>query len=232
MLSFFTGDLSPLEKIIKNYDVNRDGTFSISEVKAIVQDMDAAKKNARNMGRLAGVVVLIVMLLCGALLGLMFAANEASKEEHTQPGGRKVDLDGSIVKVANDQMQVVPDGQMKTRTLTDPKLEEGPEQAQTMSVAQALSERTLSSSLPDEAFTELKTLRLDGPDGDEVFVSVNVLATARYKNKASRCGTIVVIYTHLGEVTLDGEDIYFEERIQDSFTAAGFKTTILDHSNF
>jgi hypothetical protein len=232
-----SGDLSPLEQTIKKYDTDKNGTFSIAEVKAIVQDMETAKKSAKNMGRLAGAILIVSLCLMGVLLGLMFAANEASKESHTD-GGTQKDLAGNVVKMANDQMEVGPDGQMKSRAdAGGRRLQDGtsgPETSPVMSIATATSEATLSSSLSDEAFTQMKTLRLDGPNSNEVFVSMNVLATARYRNKASRCGTIVVIYTHLGEVTLDGEDIYFEERITGAFAAAGFETThgILESTNF
>jgi hypothetical protein len=101
-----------------------------------------------------------------------------------------------------------------------------------VSVAAATVAAPLSSLLSDEAFTEMKTLHLKGPNSDKDFVNMNVLATARYSNKASRCGTIVVVFTHLGQITLDGTDIYFEERIAHAFTAAGFTTSILEYSNF
>lgn len=101
-----------------------------------------------------------------------------------------------------------------------------------VAVAAATVAAPLSSRLSDEAFTEMKTLNLKGPNSDEDFINMDVLATARYSNKASRCGTVVVIFTHLGQITLDGTDIYFEERIANAFTAAGFSTTMLEFSNF
>jgi hypothetical protein len=226
------GQLSALEEICQKYDTNGDGSFSIVEVKAIVEDMQTAKTRAKNMGRLAAAIALISIVLCGVLLGLMFAANEASKESHVN-GAVQKDLSGNTVQVASSDMLIGADGQMKKRT--DPaarRLESGPEEQTTMSVAAALSEAPLSSLLSDEAFKEMKTLTLKGPNSEKDFVSMTVLATARYSNKASRCGTIVVIYTHLGEVTLDGTDIYFEERIAHSFTQAGFATTVLEKSNF
>ena len=49
------------------------------------------------MGRLAAVITLVGLALCGALLGLMFAANEASKEGHVD-GPVSVDLNGHPVQ--------------------------------------------------------------------------------------------------------------------------------------
>jgi hypothetical protein len=91
------GKLSPIEEICKKYDTDGDGTFSIQEVKEIVRDMDSAKNQAKNMGRLAAAVAIVAICLCGALLGLMFAANEASKEGHVK-GAVSVDLNGNPVE--------------------------------------------------------------------------------------------------------------------------------------
>jgi len=88
------GKLSDLERICMKYDTNNDGNFSMLEVEAIVKDMQTAQKEAKNMGRLALAVAIVGLLFCGALLGLMFAANEASKESHVK-GSVLVDLSGN-----------------------------------------------------------------------------------------------------------------------------------------
>jgi hypothetical protein len=227
------GALSPLEKLSQKYDKNGDGKFTLVEVQAIIRDMTEAKKEAKNASRLAAIVTFVALLACGVLLGLVLAANEASKESHVS-GSVQVDLSGNPLQVASNDFAIGPNGQMLLReqASTGRRLEEGPAPKSALSVAQAMTEAPISSLLSDDAFKEMTTLTLQGPNSDEDFVSMSVLATARYSNKASRCGTIVVIYTHLGEVTLDGTDIYFEERIAHSFTQAGFATTVLDRSNF
>ena len=55
------------------------------------------RQQAKNMGRLAAAVAIVGICLCGALLGLMFAANEASKEGHVK-GAVSVDLNGNPVE--------------------------------------------------------------------------------------------------------------------------------------
>ena len=83
--------------MMAKYDTDGNGTFSAMEVREIVRDMSRAKKEARNMGRLAAAVAIAGILLAAALLGLMFAANEASKEQHVK-GGVSVDLDNKPVE--------------------------------------------------------------------------------------------------------------------------------------
>jgi len=91
------GKLSAVEEMMKKYDTDGDGTFSIQEVKEIVRDMESAQKQAKNMGRLAAAIAVVGLVLCAALLGLMFAANEASKEGHID-GSVSVDLTGRPVQ--------------------------------------------------------------------------------------------------------------------------------------
>jgi len=94
------GKLSDLERVCMKYDTNADGTFSMLEVKAIVQDMQTAKKQAKNMGRLAAGIAIVSLLICGALFGLMFAANEGSKESHVKGSQPALTAKGGSLLVA------------------------------------------------------------------------------------------------------------------------------------
>ena len=79
------------------YDVNGDGVFSAEEVRNIVRDLEDTEEKAKNMGRLALAVTVGGFALCLALIGLMVAANEASKENHVD-GAVNVDLSGNPVQ--------------------------------------------------------------------------------------------------------------------------------------
>ena len=71
-----------MERTCKKYDVDGDGVFSILEVERIVEDMQSAKKEATNMFRVAIAAIFTSLIMCGVLMGLMFAANEVRKESH------------------------------------------------------------------------------------------------------------------------------------------------------
>jgi len=94
------GYLDEVETLCRKYDRNGDGTFSATEVKNIVRDVQEAQKTARNLTRLLVVVVVLAVGVCATLLGLMFAANEVSKENHTSQSGELVTLAGGAVKTA------------------------------------------------------------------------------------------------------------------------------------
>ena len=80
---------SELEKACAKYDTNGDGTFSILEVQAVVRDMEQAKKDARNMGRLAAGVLVVAICLCGVLVALMIGANEVRTPALAKPSATK-----------------------------------------------------------------------------------------------------------------------------------------------
>jgi hypothetical protein len=93
------GQLNEIEKICQKYDTNGDGEFSIREVRAIVEDVQEAKKQASQLQKIASGLFVVMIIVCGLLLGLMFAANEASKESHVE-GSAMIDLNGNPTKTA------------------------------------------------------------------------------------------------------------------------------------
>lgn len=71
-----------------------DGAFSIKEIERIVEDMQEAKKQTRNMTRVACGLFVVLVIVAGAMFGLIFLANEVSKENKTERSVI-VDLNGN-----------------------------------------------------------------------------------------------------------------------------------------
>jgi hypothetical protein len=92
------GELDELEMTMIKYDTDHNGTFDVSEVKAIMFDMDKKTKEANTLRKQLHLVVIAAVLVVSLLLGLMLGANEVTKENHTT-GGNLVDKDGGSVKV-------------------------------------------------------------------------------------------------------------------------------------
>ena len=78
----------------------------------------------------------------------------------------------------------------------------------------------LSSLLADAFFEELKTLKI--VQGAH-WIQFTIHAVARYAMRNSRHGSVVVLYSLVGELTLDGEGIFFEEALQGAFKRAGLR---------
>lgn len=102
------GDLLPktvpdsneaVAKMIDAFDVNGDGAFCREEVETMARFMISEQRKVQQMKKWFFLLVLVFLGVCGLLVGLMVAANEASKEEHVVDGV-KVDLDDNAVQVA------------------------------------------------------------------------------------------------------------------------------------
>ena len=91
------GELDALEIIMKRYDTNGDGVFDLHEVREIVRDAVHHEAHHKHYKRVALAMLIGALCVCGVMLGLMMAANEASKESHVV-GGVNVGLDGKVVQ--------------------------------------------------------------------------------------------------------------------------------------
>lgn len=77
------GELSPLERMMMKYDTDKSGEFSVSEVKAIVDDLGKERAKGESMQRVILGLVATLILVVGTLLIIVTSANELSKENHT-----------------------------------------------------------------------------------------------------------------------------------------------------
>ncbi|CAE8613749.1 unnamed protein product [Polarella glacialis] len=93
------GVMDEVEEIMMKYDADQSGCFSVAEVKAIIQDLENHRKQAKHMFRALLLTIVLALIVLGTLFVMMFLSNEAAKESHTS-GGTMVDLEGEAVKVA------------------------------------------------------------------------------------------------------------------------------------
>ena len=105
----------------------------------------------------------------------------------------------------------VPTGQAAMTTV------DGTQVIQTASYAMT---STLSSVLPDEAFTQMRQLHITAPTATS-WVQLMVLGTARIGG-SGQFGSVIMILTHAGTITLDGRNMEFQEGLSPIFEAAGF----------
>jgi len=92
--------LGDVEKMMLKYDQDRDGQFSISEVKSIIRDLEEQTRTSRNLGRALIGTVCGGLLVFGAMFALMILSIEATKENHTR-GNEMVTNSGESVRVAS-----------------------------------------------------------------------------------------------------------------------------------
>ena len=72
----------------------------------------------------------------------------------------------------------------------------------------------MCSQLGDEIFCDMRYLEVTSPTG--ATVSLNILGWARMPEDHSLHGTVVVIVTQVGTVTIDGSELAFEDSVAPS----------------
>ena len=176
-------------------------------------------------------LLLFSLCLLGAMGGLMFSVIEMTKEAKIGGSGvMTVKGSNAPVQTASSDMTVT-NGVLSTRPGTDQTgrrwingrragCQDDGSCALTTQSTQVSTARPLSSLIEDPYFEELKTLKI--VQGNS-WVQFSVLAVARYAEAGSRHGSVVVLFTHIGELTLDGEAMFFHESIAGAFSRAGLK---------
>ena len=80
----------------------------------------------------------------------------------------------------------------------------------------------LTSALPDEAFEQMRQLQVKSPTTG-AYLSLTILGWYRVPDESRACkGSFVKLITAAGFVTLDNDDMTFEETVGHAFTEAGF----------
>ena len=85
---------------------------------------------------------------------------------------------------------------------------------ETVKTSQVLNKSTMCSQLGDEIFRDMRYLEVTSPTG--ATVSLNILGWARMPEDHSLHGTVVVIVTQVGTVTIDGSELAFEDSVAPS----------------
>ena len=93
-LSFNTKNISTNQRRatineLVSWDTDGDGHVSLEEMQAAARKKIGLKRTNRQLWKIIVIVSCLSTLFCGILLGLMFFANEASKETRTV--GRKLE---------------------------------------------------------------------------------------------------------------------------------------------
>ena len=84
--------------VMAKYDTDGDGKFDLNEVRGIATDVLTQKAGKKAYKGVAIASFFLILVLLGAMVGIVFGANEATKESHVNPDGLMTGLDGSAVK--------------------------------------------------------------------------------------------------------------------------------------
>ena len=184
-----------VRRMLKQFDLDGDGQFSTEEVEAIICNLIQAKKRARDMKYVAFAAFVALLGVCASMLVMTLIGNEISKDQTQGENGRlTVKGTDQVVQVASSDMAVGPDGSLLMR---DDGNSDAPH---TIRTATHLTQHALSSTVPDKYLAELKSFMYTEPDGETM--SVNVESFVRVPEYGAHCGSVVVLQTSLGAISL------------------------------
>jgi hypothetical protein len=116
---------------------------------------------------------------------------------------------------------VVVELSKETKASTDGTMLVNSNERQLMSTAAQSVNATLDSRMSDETLNSLSHFAVISPNG--AHVRLNVLGTMRLPRECQgEIGSLVIIVTAVGQVTLDGTQMTFENDVGNYFAKAGF----------
>mmetsp|Transcript_79007 Transcript_79007/g.118801 ORF Transcript_79007/g.118801 Transcript_79007/m.118801 type:complete len:1012 (+) Transcript_79007:44-3079(+) len=216
-LDFFPDEV---RKLLNEFDDNQDGELDVVEIMQGFSALQEERGRKKTLVRVVTGMVLFTAVLCISFAYLFAFVLEET--EDTKVGSsvlRAKDGDG-VVQMASAQFAVGRNGVLMNRP--SPNADCGNDQCtDPLKLAASLQTGQLHSMLPDTDFEELRHMKITS---DSSWIHFKVLATARYPALGSSTfGSVVVIYTHLGEITIDGEQLSFHESLDGAFSRAGFE---------
>ncbi len=220
-----------LATALSSFDLDKSGSIEVAELLEAASLYRRAKEQASMFKKLAlgfGIALLIVL---GLNMGLTAAAIELSRDTRVSESGTMQTTSGETVQVASSDMTIDSNGALVSRSAN--AATENARRLQTdvhsaagslnlaIGVRQQYQKRELSSTMPDKYFKELEWFELESPSGSTV--ALRVSSIVRVPRLSAACGSVLVLVTSLGRVTLDDTTLAFDHELGLLFTEAGFQ---------
>ena len=110
------GKLDAVEEAIMKYDTNGDGTFSVTEVKGIINDLHVTEEQHRQTQKVACVLFVALLAVCVMnFLTTMWSISLMKDVEQRDSGVMTVAGTDTVVQVASSDMQIGADGSLVSR---------------------------------------------------------------------------------------------------------------------
>ena len=192
------GHLDEMELTIMKYDSNGDGNFSMTEVKAIITDLNTQKAAASQMKKVA--IALFFALLAVYTMNFIsttWGISLMKDVEQQDSGVMTVSGTDTVVQVASSDFTIGEDGTLIMRSPSDSgrRLAEGESASTTIRTGQQMIEHSLTSTVPDQYLAELSAFKIMTSSGEE---TVLVQSFERVPQVNADCGSVVVLSTNKG----------------------------------
>ena len=186
---------------LRVFDQDGDGTVAPMELARGAELYLESKKMVKKLTRLAVALLLLMGIMLAAITGLVFTVVELSKETKIE-GGVTLDKTTGLPTASAG----LSDASGVSRTADN----------KTASAAVNAVPADLTSSLPDEAFDQMRYLRVEN---EQAKLVLQIHGWARFYEGD---GSTVVLMTHAGECRITGRQLSFSSDVSPVFEQAGF----------
>ncbi|XRB25176.1 hypothetical protein RI054_42g150340 [Pseudoscourfieldia marina] len=181
---------------LRTHDISGDGYLDKTEFRNAIMGEISAVKSAKQLKIVAAVLIGLVVVLCAAMTGLTFVVVDLSKDTTPSTTG--------VMEVKNSA-RTLPNGNVVPVTMKTGEIEQ--------------VQQPLSSCMPDSYFKEMKQFSIES---GLTKMAIAVDGYVRLPRPNSVHGTVVVLITPIGRITLDAQGIEFESNVGDILKEAGF----------
>ena len=181
---------------LRQHDVTGDGYLDKAEFRNAIAGEISAVRSAKQIKIVAAVLLGLILVLVGAITGLTFVVVELSKDTTPSSSG---------VMEVKGKIRVLPNGTAVPVTMRTGEVEK--------------ISQPLSSCMPDSYFKEMKQFSIEN---GLTKLAVTVDGYVRLPRPNSVHGTVVILITPIGRITLDGKGLEFESNVGDVLAEAGF----------
>ncbi|CAE8581642.1 unnamed protein product [Polarella glacialis] len=217
-----------VQKSFKTWDVNGDGCIDLEDLQEAARATQRMQQVNTYLKRGIVVLLFVLLILIVSMFLMAFLAAEAAKDMKPSGSALKT-ISGDVVQVASTDFQVGSDGTFVSRSgapaclagvrcLTENR-------TTALKVAASTQSLSLSSTLPDETFLEMKSLQL--AIGNQS-LQLSVTSWERVNVRSSRCGSVVHLRSPNGRLTLDDTYISADAALEQHVMAAGLGALLVE----
>lgn len=212
-----------MQAAVKEFD-DGDGHLSIFELQTSLRALESARTNNVRLRQYLCYAAVAVALLLVAICGMTFVAVRLAADTSVDDTYvMRVKGTDEPARTASADMTVSADGTLMTREVVavdgSRRLLEA-DAIKPLATRATHMEHKLSSTMPDKYFKQLEFFEIRNDFGSSLAVRVH--AVVRVPRKKSMCGSVLILVTQLGRITLDGDSMAFDDNIGAMFAEAGF----------
>jgi len=198
-----------MAKLMEEFDLTGSGTVNFEEISYAAYLFRESKRHVKWGGIALGTMCFLLTLMVVTQCLFVFWVVDSHQFAETLDG-KLVDVkSGKPLQVGSSVFDVSEGGVLQTKG-----------GGANVGVHANYDQSTVSSNLSDEQLREMRRFDVRSSAGN--YISMQVLSVARHSKANSKCGTVVVIYTFIGDMTIDGGQLTFNERVAGAFQNAGF----------